>query len=468
MTLCNTATDCFYTTTIMSGFLFNFEEHYDNDDLVRKSVPEGEFGKGQFRDLGSSNTARLKKVRDDARSTYSAAGVKAANADAELANAELWEKNWCRRFPSGKSCKDQFAQVVQKEKAVASAATSTAAAKVLYTKAKAAFDTQSTADRKVFEAAKGRRRRRGEGSEVGGFSFRSAMNQLKMIGSDMVTEAQATMAEARNADAELNNFDLPELDVNNPSTFVTELIEPFTMKMSGAYTFPVMRVVFFFLESPPIVMGPVVLILAFGSSGFLQFALVVDVELVELRVTPWVEPSMGAEAFLSASFVFGPIAVGIKLTARILETAVPVFATTVFAKFPLQICFGGDLLSTPLSMALSVFIQIRICIWKCFVKTLFDMILWTFALPPIHKELFRTCDIDKDPSPPEFAEPAQPEQCTKGTGDCTAPEFKPLDDLNENPGVANCQVRAQARGAPPPLRGCGIATSVHLTSIYYP
>ena len=66
-----------------------------------------------------------------------------------------------------------------------------------------------------------------------------------------------------------------------------ELIEPFKMIMTGTYTFPIMRVTFFHLASPPIPLGPVMLVLSFGSYGFLQFALIVDLELVELRVTPW-------------------------------------------------------------------------------------------------------------------------------------------------------------------------------------
>ena len=153
---------------------------------------------------------------------------------------------------------------------------------------------------------------------------------------------------------------------------------------------------------------------------------------------------------LQARFSFGPIGVGIRLTAKILETSVPVFATTVFAKFPLQICFGGDLKTNPLSMALSVFIDIRICVWKCFKLTLFNAILWTFAKSPIIKELFRTCNQDSDKSPPEFKKPALEV--------ADAPQFKPKQPLNDN--VANCQTKSMSLVCSMPKKVVATQTAV--------
>ena len=216
--MCKTASDCFYTTTILSGFDFDFEEHFDNDDLVRKSVPEGEFGKGQFGGLGSDLTERLKRARDASRATYTAAEKTATNAAAQVADAQFAQKNWCRRLPAGKSCTDHTAKVVANQKAATPLLKAAAAAKLLFLKAKAAFDAQSTNDRAIFDAAKGkRRRRRGEGSDGGGFSLRSAMNQLRAEGKDLVSDVQMLSANARNTKVDLSSYGQCPYDTNTMS-----------------------------------------------------------------------------------------------------------------------------------------------------------------------------------------------------------------------------------------------------------
>ena len=41
-----------------------------------------------------------------------------------------------------------------------------------------------------------------------------------------------------------------------------------------------------------------------------------------------------------------------RLSARLLETYLPAFATVTFTKFPLKVCFGIDFMTIPLALKL--------------------------------------------------------------------------------------------------------------------
>ena len=62
-----------------------------------------------------------------------------------------------------------------------------------------------------------------------------------------------------------------------------------------------------------------------------------------------------------------------------------------------------DLVIVPLRVEFRVFAKIKICIWKCFTKTLFDKLLWAFQLKTIEINIFKYKDIEPDTSPPLFS-----------------------------------------------------------------
>ena len=69
----------------------------------------------------------------------------------------------------------------------------------------------------------------------------------------------------------------------------------------------------------------------------------------------------------------------------------PTFATTVFNKWPLDICHGSDLKSTALSAYLEVFLRIEICIkffGICWGVDIINAVLWRWSTGQITRELW--------------------------------------------------------------------------------
>lgn len=94
----------------------------------------------------------------------------------------------------------------------------------------------------------------------------------------------------------------------------------------------------------------------------------------------------------TAAVKAGPFAAGLGLTAVVADVEVPVYGEIVqLTKFPLELCLGADLRVIPLSMEIDIFLEIRVCLWKCFTKTLFRKTIFSWSMQPFVIELFRFC-----------------------------------------------------------------------------
>jgi hypothetical protein len=155
--------------------------------------------------------------------------------------------------------------------------------------------------------------------------------------------------------------------------------------------------------------------------------------LFSLRGTIWIEPWAGAQGFMYVSASIGPFEGGLKMIVTVLETAIPTFATTTFTEWPLDICTGSDLKTTPLSATLEVYIAIKICLWKCFRMTIVSIVVWSWSTGQQTKELWRNCKDQPDPSKPDFGQPQYLPSNSK--------IYTPLSQLvSESTPVKNCRV----------------------------
>ena len=238
---------------------------------------------------------------------------------------------------------------------------------------------------------------------------------------------------ARVRDVLLQNF---RGMLQGANTAGTEFQEPFDLCLPGQFALPTKRETFFefslsqFFGGIPLCLGPICIDGGLGIGGAIGANMEVRLCLFSLRGTIWVEPWAGAEGYLYAALSLGPFQAGVKLVARILETSLPTFATTVFNKWPLDICHGSDLKSIPLSARLEVFLRLRICFWKCWTINLISATLWSWSTGQITRELWRNCKNQPDPSKPDFGTPQ--------ISPSDSPVYKPLGALA--PPVKNCRV----------------------------
>ena len=216
----------------------------------------------------------------------------------------------------------------------------------------------------------------------------------------------------------------------------TEFSEPFDLCLPGRFALPTKRETFFeftlsqFFGGIPLCLGPICIDGGLGIGGAIGADMEVRMCLFSLRGTVWIEPWAGAEGYLYAALSLGPFQAGVKLIARILETSLPTFATTVFNKWPLDICHGSDLKCIPLSARLEVFLRLRICFWKCWTINLISATLWSWSTGQISKELWRNCKNEADPSKPDFG--------ARQISPSDSPVYQPLGALA--PPVKNCRV----------------------------
>lgn len=173
----------------------------------------------------------------------------------------------------------------------------------------------------------------------------------------------------------------------------TEFPEPFDICFSG--TFPAIEKRMTFLDiSIWIPLPPIGLTLGFGVGGGVGLSLAAEVCVISMKVTGWARPYAGVEAYASAGVSLGPLRAGVRLAARILETTLPAFVTVTFSNFPLKVCLGVDWVTVPLSIRLEGFplvsilfvtevgfVQLRLCLWKCWTKTLLSATLWKWSSP---------------------------------------------------------------------------------------
>ena len=61
-----------------------------------------------------------------------------------------------------------------------------------------------------------------------------------------------------------------------------------------------------------------------------------------------------------------------------------------------------DLRLIPLMVELRLFVRVKICLWKCWTKTLLDKVLWKFQMKMIEVNIFNYNDAELDVSPPEI------------------------------------------------------------------
>ena len=62
-----------------------------------------------------------------------------------------------------------------------------------------------------------------------------------------------------------------------------------------------------------------------------------------------------------------------------------------------------DVVLVPLRLELRARLIVRICFWKCFKKTLINILLWQYSTPAIRGEIFNINDAEPDKSPPAFS-----------------------------------------------------------------
>lgn len=215
-----------------------------------------------------------------------------------------------------------------------------------------------------------------------------------------------------------------------------EFPEPFDICPHGVFELPPITHEFFefavsdFFGGLPPCLGPICFDGGVALHGAVGVYERVSICIFSLRGTVWLQPWGAAEASGFFALSLGPLQAGIRIVARILETGLPTFFTAVFREWPLKICTGSDLEMTPLSARLEVFLRIRICIWKCFTKTLIRATLWKWSMRATSRQLWRTCKDEPDPTRPRFPRAA------------IAPanhwSYKPMGDLM--PDTQNCRV----------------------------
>lgn len=212
---------------------------------------------------------------------------------------------------------------------------------------------------------------------------------LKALGMySYTTDLQEIKAKLR--DVLLENFHAMLAGANLAGT---EFPEPFDVCMAG--TWPGVEYRKTFLDvSIPIPLGPVVLQLSFGVGGGVGISLAAEVCIISMKVTGWARPYAGIEAYAGVGISFGPLKAGLRLTARILETTLPAFVTVTFSNFPLKVCFGVDWVTVPLSLRLEGYVQLRICVWKCWTKTLIRATLYRWSSPgALHVHQLHLCFV---------------------------------------------------------------------------
>jgi hypothetical protein len=60
------------------------------------------------------------------------------------------------------------------------------------------------------------------------------------------------------------------------------------------------------------------------------------------------------------------LAAGLKLKTIALDVRLPIYLSTAITQFPLDTCLGADLELTALQLQLFGYVDIEICILKCF------------------------------------------------------------------------------------------------------
>ena len=219
----------------------------------------------------------------------------------------------------------------------------------------------------------------------------------------------------------------------------TEFTEPFDLCLPGRFQLPAIREEFWDwtiseVMGAPIQIGPIAIDGGIGIGGGVGSFLEVTLCIFSLKGTVWIQPWAGAEGYLWAAVVLGPLQAGLRLVATILETSLPTFATTTFTKWPLDICHGSNMKCIPLQASLEIFLRIRLCIWgKCWSKTLISAVVWKWSTGSIDKELWRNCEKEMDPTRPNFGRPTFLPSTSK--------RYQPLGDLvDKHAPVKNCRI----------------------------
>ena len=75
---------------------------------------------------------------------------------------------------------------------------------------------------------------------------------------------------------------------------------------------------------------------------------------------------------------------------------------TAFTYLLSRISARMDLEIIPLIVEFRVFAKVKICLWKCWTKTLFNKLLWKIQLATIKINICKYNDIESDKSPPTF------------------------------------------------------------------
>ena len=193
----------------------------------------------------------------------------------------------------------------------------------------------------------------------------------------------------------------------------TEFPEPFDVCLPGSFALNTTRITFFDLSldqllppGVPLCVGIICFNGGVSVHGAIGAYAQLEICLMSLRGTAWLQPWAGAQAAGYFSASLGPLTAGVRITARLLETSIPTFLTTVFKEWPLKICTGSDLEMIPLAAKLEVYLSLRVAAlgfsWE---KVLISATLWQWQMEAITMELWRNCEDEQDPSRPRFPTP---------------------------------------------------------------
>ncbi|XP_053407458.1 uncharacterized protein LOC123547213 isoform X2 [Mercenaria mercenaria] len=155
--------------------------------------------------------------------------------------------------------------------------------------------------------------------------------------------------------------------------------------------------IIFFDVRQHFMVGPVPLSLGFGAGGSVGMGVKVGLCVLsmttQLTLTPWVGGKVWGDAAIDIFIARG----GIRLIGYLMETKFPMTTELVFSKYPIDVGAKMDMVLTPLRLQLKAFAELNLFFTRV---TVFEGLIWQYAVPTIRKNIFHKKKRDDDPSPP--------------------------------------------------------------------
>ncbi|XP_061168901.1 uncharacterized protein LOC133178169 [Saccostrea echinata] len=201
--------------------------------------------------------------------------------------------------------------------------------------------------------------------------------------------------------------------INDPRTLLKIMGKEFQEKVDfcaeAEIPFPTKDFVFVDEDVGPFMVGPVPLYFELGAGASVGLRIQVGLCILSFKARVTLIPWSGAIAWGGVAVKFFIFRAGIRLIGYLLETRFPITAEITYNKFPLDVKGSLDLILYPVRLKLEAYcvLEIKICFWKCFKKTItiFRGTLWTYSTRPINGNVFTNIKDEKDTSPPEFSAP---------------------------------------------------------------